>query len=103
MFVQYQQPDFMAKGLAPYGASMDGNVRVVDETAAIVILEPEHPVFTFPNRIDARDFDGWVQERNNYNFTSFDRDRYIPLTEAHDWSCASGRGIQLSRSKLGNL
>ena len=84
LIVQYQQPDFIAKGLAPYAASMDGNVRVVDETAAIVILEPEHPVFTFPNRIDARDFDGWVQERNNYNFTSFDRDRYIPLTEAHD-------------------
>jgi LmbE family N-acetylglucosaminyl deacetylase len=84
LIVQYQQPDFIAQGLAPFTASMDGNVRVVDETAAIVVLEPDHPVFTFPNRIDASDFDGWVQERNNYNFTSFDRDRYIPLTEAHD-------------------
>ncbi|MGI9203021.1 MAG: PIG-L family deacetylase [Woeseiaceae bacterium] len=84
LIVQYQQPDFIAKGLAPYPASMDGNVRVVDETAPIVILEPDHPVFAYPNRIDARDFDGWVQERNNYNFTSFDRNRYVPLTEAHD-------------------
>ncbi len=84
LVVQYQQPDFIDKDLAPFPASMDGNVRVVDETAPIVILAPEHPVFSFPNAIEARDFDGWVQERNNYNFTSFDRDRYVPLTEAHD-------------------
>ena len=84
LIVQYQQPDFIAKGLAPFPASMDGNVRVVDETAPITILEPDHPAFNFPNRISARDFDGWVQERNNYNFTSFDRNRYVPLTEAHD-------------------
>lgn len=84
LIVQYQQPDFIAKDLAPFPASMDGNVRVVDETAPIVILEPDHPVFNFPNRIIAQDFDGWVQERNNYNFTSFDRDHYVPLTESHD-------------------
>ena len=84
LIVQYQQPDFIAKGLAPFPASMDGNVRVVDETAPIVILQPEHPVFNYPNQIGATDFNGWVQERNNYNFTSFDRSRYIPLTESHD-------------------
>jgi len=84
LIVQYQQPDFIAKGLAPFPASMEGNVRVVDETAAVTILEPEHPVFNFPNRISAQDFEGWVQERNNYNFTSFDQDRYLPLTESHD-------------------
>lgn len=84
LIVQYQQPDFIAKGLAPYPASMDGNVRVVDETAPIVILQPNHPVFNFPNKIIAADFDGWVQERNNYNFTSFDRSRYVALTESHD-------------------
>lgn len=84
LIVQYQQPDFIAKGLAPYTASMDGNVRVVDETAPIVILEPDHPAFTYPNQIGPQDFADWVQERNNYNFTNFDRARYVPLTEAHD-------------------
>jgi hypothetical protein len=101
LIVQYQQPDFIAKGLAPYMASMDGNIRVVDETAAIVVLEPDHPVFTFPNRIDARDFDGWVQERSNYNFTSFDRDRYIPLTEAHDQGEPNSEGAMLY-AKIGD-
>ena len=95
LIVQYQQPDFIAQGLVPFPASMDGNVRVVDETAPIVILEPDHPVFTFPNQITAQDFDGWVQERNNYNFTSFDRSRYIPLTEAHDEGEANSEGGML--------
>ena len=84
LIVQYQQPDFAAQNLAPFDVSMERNVRVVDETAPIVILEPDHPVFSFPNQITQQDFEGWVQERNNYNFTSFDRERYVPLTEAHD-------------------
>lgn len=84
MIVQYQQPDFAEKNLAPYPVTMDRNVRVVDETAPVTILVPDHPVFNFPNEIVASDFDGWVQERNNYNITGFDRDRYLPLTESHD-------------------
>lgn len=84
LIVQYQQPDFAEQNLAPFSVSMDSNVRVVDETAPITILAPNHPVFNFPNQITAADFDGWVQERNNYNFTSFDREQYTPLTEAHD-------------------
>ncbi|GJM14342.1 MAG: GlcNAc-PI de-N-acetylase [Pseudohongiella sp.] len=95
LVVQYQQPDFIDKNLAPFAASMEGNVRVVDETAAITILEAEHPAFTFPNRIGPQDFDGWVQERNNYNITSFDRDAYVPLTEAHDQGEADSDGGML--------
>jgi hypothetical protein len=84
MIVQYQQPDFAAKDLAPYPVTMERNIRVVDETAPVTMLEPEHPVFSFPNRIGPADFEGWIQERNNYNITGFDRDLYIPLTESHD-------------------
>jgi len=84
MIVQYQQPDFAAKGLAPYPIAMERNIRVVDETAPVTIIAPDHPVFNFPNRIDLTDFEGWIQERNNYNITEFDRDIYIPLTESHD-------------------
>jgi hypothetical protein len=80
LIVQYQQPDFAAQNLAPFPVAMERNVRVVDETAPITILEPDHPVFSFPNQIGAQDFEGWVQERNNYNFSSFDREHYVPLT-----------------------
>lgn len=95
LIVQYQQPDYAAKGLAPFEARMEGSVRVVDETAPVAILEPTHPVFAYPNRIGAADFDGWVQERNNYNFTSYDTDRYLPLTESHDPGEPESRGAML--------
>ncbi len=101
LIVQYQQPDFIAQGLAPFEASMEGNVRVVDETAPITLLNPDHPVWNFPNRIDRTDFDGWVQERNNYNFTSFDEERYLPLTEAHDPGESESRGAMLY-AKIGD-
>ena len=95
MVVQYQQPDFAAKNLAPYSVSMERNIRVVDETAPVTILQPSHPVFTFPNRIGPMDFADWVQERNNYNFTDFDRDHYIPLTESHDPGESKSDGAML--------
>ena len=85
LIVQYQQRDFIDKGLAPFPASMgDRTVRVVDETAPVRMLQPAHPVFSFPNSISEADFDGWIQERSNYNFATFDETRYVPLTESHD-------------------
>jgi hypothetical protein len=83
LIVQYQQQEYIAKNLPPYPAQMMGNSRVTDENAAVTILAPQHPAFTFPNRITAKDFEGWVQERNLYSFTSFDS-KYVPLLEAAD-------------------
>ena len=67
---------------------------MTDETARVTILDPRHAAFTFPNRITAADFDGWVQERNLYSFTSFDP-RYTPLLEAADPGEAAQRGGQV--------
>src|SRR4029453_14045819 len=54
-----------------------------DETAPVTILAPDHPLFTFPNRITTTDFEGWVQERNLYAFNAFDM-RYTPRLETVD-------------------
>ena len=83
LIVQYQQQEYIARNLPPYPAQMMGNSRVTDEKATVSILAPQHAAFTFPNRISARDFDGWVQERNLYSFTAFDP-KYVPLLEAAD-------------------
>ena len=101
MIVQYQQPDFAAKNLAPFPVEMERNIRVVDETAPVTRLAPEHPAWNYPNRITNADFDGWVQERNNYNWTAFDRDRYLPLTESHDPGEPESDGAMLY-AKLGD-
>lgn len=81
LVVQYQRPDFVALNLPPYPAKMSS--RVTDEDAPVMILEPAHPAFNFPNKITADDWRGWVQERNLYAFTEFDP-RYTPLLETHD-------------------
>lgn len=40
--------------------------RVTEENSKVRILKPEHPVLNFPNKIVAKDFEGWVQERGLY-------------------------------------
>jgi hypothetical protein len=81
MIVQYQRPIYAQQNLTPFPAQM--GPRVADENATVKILQPNHPIFNFPNKITEKDFEGWVQERNLYNFSTFD-ERYVPLLESHD-------------------
>ena len=91
LIVQYQRANFARSGLPPFpldtqdkqGTAAGSVARVVDETAPVKILEPEHAVFNFPNKITTADFSGWVQERNAYNLVTFDPN-YKPLLESHD-------------------
>jgi hypothetical protein len=39
---------------------------VTDPSAPVTVLEPDSPLLTFPNRIDARDWQGWDKERGLY-------------------------------------
>jgi len=89
MIVQYQKVALIQQNLVPFPASMAS--RVAEEDAKITILEPAHPVFNFPNKITQTDFEGWVQERNLYSFSSFD-ERYTPLLEAHDTGEPENKG-----------
>ena len=50
---------------SPYPLTV-GRDRVTDEAATVTILKPNHPVMNVPNKITAKDFDGWVQERGLY-------------------------------------
>lgn len=92
LIVQYQQAEFIQNNLAPFPAKMDSvtngtqrisNVRVVDENAPVKILVPENPIFNYPNKIIAGDWDNWVQERNLYTLTALDP-RYTALLETQD-------------------
>jgi len=83
LIVQYQQTDYVNRGLPPYPVKVEGNPRVTDETAPVTILVPRHPVFAYPNQITGADFDGWVQDRNLYSFGTLDG-RYTALLETTD-------------------
>ena len=108
LIVQYQQPEYIREKMMPFPAEMSAvingtqrvsNVRVVDENAPVRILVPAHPVFNYPNKIVASDWDNWVQERNLYSFSNFDP-QYTPLLESHDEGEPEGKGAMVY-AKLG--
>jgi LmbE family N-acetylglucosaminyl deacetylase len=90
MLVQYER-DFAWAGrnYAPYRAQIGSNKpgeplpRITDETAAVTFLKPDDPLLNRPNKITAKDFDDWVQERGLYYWTDFDF-KYTPLLSMHD-------------------
>jgi hypothetical protein len=57
--------------------------EVTDEHSNVEILDPSNPVFSWPNRITTKDFDGWVEERGSKFLQSWDS-HYEPLLETHD-------------------
>ncbi len=80
---QYNRPDGLKTDrLAPYDLKI-GNLRVTDETAAITLLAPDHPVLNTPNKITNDDFAGWVQERGIY-FPSEWSTNFTPILACHD-------------------
>lgn len=67
-------------GPYPFTISRD---RVTVEEAKVNILAPEHAVMNTPNKITAKDFEGWVQERGLY-FPNEWSDEYTPILSCHD-------------------
>jgi LmbE family N-acetylglucosaminyl deacetylase len=108
LIVQYQQQEYIREKMTPFPAEMSSvvngtqrisNVRVTDENAPVKILVPTHPVFNYPNKIVAGDWENWVQERNLYTWSAFDP-KYTALLESHDQGEPEGTG-GLVYAKLG--
>jgi len=57
--------------------------RVTDENSEVIILEPNHEVMQFPNKISQDDFEGWVQERGLY-FPDTWSSEFTPLLSMND-------------------
>ena len=57
--------------------------RVTDENAKMNLLDAAHPAFNVPNKIEAKHFDNWVQERGIYFAAELDTN-YQSLISAHD-------------------
>ena len=84
LLVQYNSgmEAFNAGNFTPYPAKL-GRGRVSLEQAPVEILNPQQPIFQFPNRITSADFAGWVQERGLYFMSEWDP-HFEPLLAAHD-------------------
>lgn len=81
--VQYNtNGDLKTKTIGP--ASLDiSRDRVTDENAEMRILAPDHPVLNQPNKINADDFKGWVQERGLYFPNKWDP-AWTPILSSND-------------------
>lgn len=81
--VQYNTPEF-DHNFGPYPYTMTSNPEeVTDEASQVTILKPENPIFNWPNKISAKDFEGWVEERGSKWMKTWDP-RYEALLETHD-------------------
>lgn len=86
MVVQYNTSNFLgdtnvpAPGPYPFKISRD---RVTVEEAPVKFLVPDHPLLTTPNKITAKDFEGWVQERGLY-FTADWHPKYTTMLATND-------------------
>ncbi len=83
VIVQYNTPEF-DHNYGPYPYVMGNNPEeVTDEVSKIAILNPQNPVFNWPNKITDKDFEGWVEERGSKWMKTWDG-KYDALLETHD-------------------
>jgi len=70
--------------LAPFPATMGTTApRITDENAVVNFTDPASSLLSFPNKISAHDFDGWVQERGLYFWEKWDP-QYHTVLSMHD-------------------
>jgi hypothetical protein len=94
-------PEGTPSPYVPYPATASAE-RISDETTAMRVLVPAHPLFTTPNRIGDADWSGWVQERGTYLLAAIDP-RYVELLAATDpfpYNAGEKRGL-LVEAKVG--
>ncbi len=97
MVVQYQTNFRMViNEIGPYPLTVSRD-RVTVEEAPMTILKAEHPALNTPNKITAKDFDGWIQERGLY-FANKWAPEYTPLFACNDPNEKSMEGSTLVAS-----
>ena len=68
--------------IGPYPLTLSRD-RVTVENAPVKFLNPSAPLLNTPNKITAKDFEGWVQEQGLYYPSKWDA-RYQTLISSHD-------------------
>lgn len=74
--------DMSTTQLGPYPITL-ANKRVTEEDAEVTFLNPAHRLLNYPNKITAKDFEGWVQERGLYFPVQWD-EQYQTLFAMND-------------------
>ncbi len=102
MIVQYNtagRRDNQYKEIAPYPIKLSRD-RVTDENSEVAILDKNHSLVNFPNKIMKEDFDGWVQERGLYFPSEWDP-AFTPILSMKDKGAKSATQGSLIVAKYG--
>jgi LmbE family N-acetylglucosaminyl deacetylase len=91
LIVQYQTQEY-DHNYAPYPLALSSDPeKVIEEDCKVQLIAPNDPVFNWPNKITAADFDNWVEERGHGFIRQWDP-HYVSLTEMHDTGQDPQRG-----------
>lgn len=91
LVVQYNTPEY-DNNYGPYPYVMGRRPEEVsEEDSQVEILDPADPVFTTPNQITQKDFEGWVEQRGSKFLESWDA-AYKPLLATNDTGQPPQRG-----------
>jgi LmbE family N-acetylglucosaminyl deacetylase len=72
LLIQYNvNTNLKIPNLGPYPFRLS-NKRVTEEDAKVNFISPTNTALNYPNKITAKDFEGWVQERGIYFATDID-------------------------------
>ena len=68
--------------VGPYPIKLSRD-RVTDEFAQVDAIDPNHRILNYPNKLNASDWENWVQERGLYFPSEWD-DAYTPILRMSD-------------------
>ena len=84
LIVLYNTQEFDPNTYAPYPATLTASAEEVsEEDSPVEILAPGDPALNTPNRITARDFEDWVEQRGSKFWDAWDT-RYTPIIATWD-------------------
>jgi LmbE family N-acetylglucosaminyl deacetylase len=87
-------PELAESGLLPYPLTPDTTERAIDSAWPLHVLDAQSPLLTWPNRITAKDFDGWLGERARDVPLAFDP-RYRTVLSIREGERAPNAGALL--------
>jgi len=92
MIVLYNTQELVPNTFAPFPGELPRAAEEVsEEDSPVSILAPRHQSFTWPNKITAADFNGWIEQRGSKFFTKWDA-AYTPMISTFDKGQAPQRG-----------
>lgn len=106
MIVQYLKSNMVGQkriNAGPYLFTIDGGSRVTEEDAVVNFLLPDHPALNFPNKITAKDFEGWIQERSTYQVIKADEHFEMLLGMNDKGEKESNGSLAIARYGKGNF